>query len=128
MDNLNRIEIAARNKANYLKAKEAFNNKRVRRHYKPASRRPSYRLIWFCIVYDIPVPVCFFKLAFTRSSCRTIGPQFNKTHLGSLFTRRTRYAIRSYSLHWKSALRLTSFQNWHTIGTQNRKGLPNRKP
>jgi predicted ester cyclase len=29
MDNLNKIEIAARNKANYLKAKEAFNNKRV---------------------------------------------------------------------------------------------------
>jgi predicted ester cyclase len=29
MDNLNKIEIAARNKENYLKAKEAFNNKRV---------------------------------------------------------------------------------------------------
>lgn len=29
MNNLNKIEIAARNKANYLKAKEAFNNKRV---------------------------------------------------------------------------------------------------
>jgi hypothetical protein len=29
MDSLNKIEIAARNKANYLKAKEAFNNKRV---------------------------------------------------------------------------------------------------
>jgi predicted ester cyclase len=29
MDNLNKIEIVARNKANYLKAKEAFNNKRV---------------------------------------------------------------------------------------------------
>ena len=29
MDNLNKIEIAARNKANYLKAKEAFNNKKV---------------------------------------------------------------------------------------------------
>ena len=29
MDNLNKIEIAARNKANYLKAKEAFNNKTV---------------------------------------------------------------------------------------------------
>jgi predicted SnoaL-like aldol condensation-catalyzing enzyme len=29
MDNLNKIETAARNKANYLKAKEAFNNKRV---------------------------------------------------------------------------------------------------
>jgi predicted ester cyclase len=29
MDNLNKIEIAARNKGNYLKAKEAFNNKRV---------------------------------------------------------------------------------------------------
>jgi hypothetical protein len=29
MDNLNKIEIAARNKANYLKAKEAFNNKRA---------------------------------------------------------------------------------------------------
>jgi hypothetical protein len=29
MDNLNKIEIAARNKANYLKAKEVFNNKRV---------------------------------------------------------------------------------------------------
>jgi len=27
MDNLNKIEIAARNKENYLKAKEAFNNK-----------------------------------------------------------------------------------------------------
>jgi predicted ester cyclase len=29
MDNLNKFEIAARNKENYLKAKEAFNNKRV---------------------------------------------------------------------------------------------------
>jgi hypothetical protein len=29
MKSLNNIEIAARNKANYLKAKEAFNNKRV---------------------------------------------------------------------------------------------------
>jgi len=29
MTNLNKIEIAARNKENYLKAKEAFNNKRV---------------------------------------------------------------------------------------------------
>ena len=29
MDNLNKIEIAARNKANYLKAKEAFNHERV---------------------------------------------------------------------------------------------------
>ena len=29
MKSLNRIEIAARNKENYLKAKEAFNNKRV---------------------------------------------------------------------------------------------------
>ena len=29
MDNSNKIEIAAKNKANYLKAKEAFNNKRV---------------------------------------------------------------------------------------------------
>ena len=29
MDKINKIEIAARNKANYLKAKEAFNNKRV---------------------------------------------------------------------------------------------------
>jgi steroid delta-isomerase-like uncharacterized protein len=29
MKTLNKIEIAARNKANYLKAKEAFNNKRV---------------------------------------------------------------------------------------------------
>lgn len=29
MNNLNKIEIAARNKAHYLKAKEAFNNKRV---------------------------------------------------------------------------------------------------
>ena len=29
MKNLNNIEIAARNKENYLKAKEAFNNKRV---------------------------------------------------------------------------------------------------
>jgi predicted ester cyclase len=29
MSNLNRIEKAARNKANYLKAKEAFNNKRL---------------------------------------------------------------------------------------------------
>jgi predicted ester cyclase len=29
MDDLNKIEIAARNKGNYLKAKEAFNNKRV---------------------------------------------------------------------------------------------------
>ena len=29
MKSLNKIEIAARNKSNYLKAKEAFNNKRV---------------------------------------------------------------------------------------------------
>jgi predicted ester cyclase len=29
MESLNKLEIAARNKANYLKAKEAFNNKRV---------------------------------------------------------------------------------------------------
>jgi predicted ester cyclase len=29
MDNSKKIEIAARNKANYLKAKEAFNNKRI---------------------------------------------------------------------------------------------------
>jgi predicted ester cyclase len=29
MKNLNKLEIAARNKANYLKAKEAFNSKRV---------------------------------------------------------------------------------------------------
>jgi predicted ester cyclase len=29
MKNLNKLEIAARNKENYLKAKEAFNNKRV---------------------------------------------------------------------------------------------------
>jgi predicted ester cyclase len=29
MKSLNKTEIAARNKANYLKAKEAFNNKRV---------------------------------------------------------------------------------------------------
>lgn len=29
MENLNTIEVAARNKANYLKAKEAFNNKRI---------------------------------------------------------------------------------------------------
>lgn len=29
MESLDKIEIAARNKANYLKAKEAFNNKRV---------------------------------------------------------------------------------------------------
>ena len=29
MTSLNKIEIASRNKANYLKAKEAFNNKRV---------------------------------------------------------------------------------------------------
>jgi predicted ester cyclase len=29
MDDLNKFETAARNKANYLKAKEAFNNKRV---------------------------------------------------------------------------------------------------
>lgn len=29
MESLNKMEIAARNKANYLKAKEAFNNKRV---------------------------------------------------------------------------------------------------
>lgn len=29
METLNKIEIAARNKGNYLKAKEAFNNKRV---------------------------------------------------------------------------------------------------
>jgi predicted ester cyclase len=29
MDDLNKIEIAARNKANYLKAKEAFNSKRI---------------------------------------------------------------------------------------------------
>lgn len=29
MESLNKIETAARNKANYLKAKEAFNNKRV---------------------------------------------------------------------------------------------------